>query len=176
MVPLNGSTQSNTTSISLHRQYLRAPASNIPVFPACCSTDFSAGHCSYSLRAAWICVCKEGHSDVFKRWISRYIWLIPCDTCSSGCHCTINHTTDGQLIPPPPLCCVVLRKVPGHPAAVWVGCDHNAPHWVRDRQTTRPGWQLPGCYPDRTFTRGFPAGFVLDRSFSFPDPTSLVAI
>ena len=101
MVHANGSASSRLPPIILHRQLLGVPANNITVFPTSCSSDFSAGSSSYSLCAVWIRQWEEGHSYVFSRWISRYIWPIPCDQFSSRSNYTINHTSAAASSPPP---------------------------------------------------------------------------
>jgi len=59
--------------------------------------DFRASRCSYSLCAVWICQGKQGHSNVFSRWISRYILPIPCDKLYSRSHCTHQSHSSGLL-------------------------------------------------------------------------------
>jgi len=70
----------------------------------------------------------------------------------------------------------VLAKVPGYPAAVWVGTNPEAPVRVRNRQATPTGWLAPGCYPDRTLTRGFSAGLDLACGSNIAVRTTLAAI
>jgi len=77
------------------------PANNITVFPTSGSSDFSTGSRSYSLCAVWIHQWK-GHSYVFSRWISRYIWPIPWDRFYSRSHFTIDHTFAATSYPHPP--------------------------------------------------------------------------
>jgi len=71
---------------------------------------------------------------------------------------------------------LVLAMVAGYPAAVLVGTDPEAPAWVRNCQATRTGSLAPGCYPDRTETRGFLAGLEPDRSSNFAVPSNLAPI
>ena len=47
--------------------------------------------------AVWICGWKEGHSNVFSRWILRYVLPIPSDQCYSGSHCTHQSHIHGPL-------------------------------------------------------------------------------
>jgi len=74
-----------------------APPYYIPAFETYYSADFSTGSCSYSLSTIWICQWKEGHSYVFSRWISSYIFPIPCDIYHSGNHCTHQSHSSGPF-------------------------------------------------------------------------------
>jgi len=71
---------------------------------------------------------------------------------------------------------LVLAKVPGYPAAAWVGMNPEAPVRVRNCQATQSGWTVQGCYPAETETRSFSTGLEPDFSSNFTFPIPLVAI
>ena len=56
------------------------------------------------------------------------------------------------------------------------GFGPEAPGRVRNRQGTRPGQLLAGCYPDRTYTRGVLAGLEPARGSTCMVPTILSQI